>query len=141
MLALWALFRRGFDTHHIFSVDEFYWEDRPRYYAALRLVREHEGDLTGWLEYAAGGLPPTLSKVWLRIQRLAAQGGPQAIVLRPRQEQVLQLLRDRRSLSPREIREALGVSRQGAIDILKPLMEAGLVKRIGTRKSGRCVPA
>jgi Fic family protein len=30
-LALWELYRRGFDTHHIFSVDEYYWEDRPRY--------------------------------------------------------------------------------------------------------------
>jgi Fic family protein len=141
MLALWELFRRGFDTHHIFSVDEFYWEDRPQYYAALQLVRQHEGDLTSWLEYAAGGLHLTLSKVWLRIRRLSAQSGPKAIVLRPRQEQLLQLLRDRRSLSPKEIREALDVSRQGAIDILKPLIEAGLVKRIGTRKSGRYVPA
>ncbi len=31
-LALWELYRRGFDTHHIFSVDEYYWEDRARYY-------------------------------------------------------------------------------------------------------------
>lgn len=28
-LALWELYRRGFDSHHIFAVDEFYWEDRP----------------------------------------------------------------------------------------------------------------
>ena len=37
-LALWELYRRGFDRHHIFSVDEFYWEDRPGYYAALDAV-------------------------------------------------------------------------------------------------------
>jgi Fic family protein len=35
-LALWELYRRGFDTHHIFSVDEYYWEDRPKYCAARR---------------------------------------------------------------------------------------------------------
>ena len=52
-LALWELYRRGFDTHHIFSVDEFYWEDRPRYYAALDAVRREGEDLSGWLEYAA----------------------------------------------------------------------------------------
>jgi Fic family protein len=141
MLALWELFRRGFDTHHIFSMDEFYWEDRPRYYEALQLVRQHEGDLSGWLEYTAQGVHLTLSRVWLRIQRLSAQSGPKAIVLRPRQERLLQMLRDRRSLSPREIREALAVSRQGAIDIVRPLVEAGLVKRVGTRKSGRYFPA
>ena len=55
-LALWELYRRGFDTHHIFSVDEFYWENRPRYYAALDAVRREGEDLSGWLEYAAEGL-------------------------------------------------------------------------------------
>jgi len=37
-LALWELYRRGFDTHHIFSIDEYYWENRPAYYAALTQV-------------------------------------------------------------------------------------------------------
>ena len=45
-LALWELYRRGFDSHHIFSVDEFYWEDRPRYYAALQAVPRQGDDLT-----------------------------------------------------------------------------------------------
>ena len=45
-LALWELYRRGFDTHHIFSVDEFYWENRPRYYAALDAVRREGEDLS-----------------------------------------------------------------------------------------------
>ncbi|MDQ6965460.1 MAG: Fic family protein, partial [Mariprofundaceae bacterium] len=43
-LALWELYRRGFDTHHIFSVDEYFWEDRPAYYAALQGVREAGDD-------------------------------------------------------------------------------------------------
>jgi predicted HTH transcriptional regulator len=82
-----------------------------------------------------------LSKVSLRIQRIAARRGSEPIVLRPRQEQLLQLLDERRTLSPREIREALWVSKQGAIDILRPLIDAGMVKHIGTRKTGRYVPA
>src|SRR5207302_2165650 len=40
MLSLWELYRRGFDNHHIFSIDEFYWENRPRYCAALDQVRK-----------------------------------------------------------------------------------------------------
>jgi len=60
-------------------------------------------------------------------------------VLRPKQEQLLQLLRDRKSLAPREIWEALAISKQGALDLLRPLIEAGLVKRIGTQKTGRYV--
>ena len=85
-LALWELYRRGFDTHHIFSVDEFYWEDRPRYYAALDAVRRQGEDLTGWLEYAAEGLLLTLERVWTRVRKFSAQSGQAKLVLRPKQE-------------------------------------------------------
>lgn len=140
-LALWELYRRGFDTHHIFSVDEFYWEDRPRYYAALQAVRRRGEDLTSWLEYASEGLLITLERVWTRVQKLSARSGQKQVVLRPKQEQLLQMLRDNKSMSPREIWSALGISRQGALDLLNPLMEAGLVKRVGSKKSGRYILA
>lgn len=140
-LALWELYRRGFDTHHIFSVDEFYWENRPRYYEALDAARKQGGDLTGWLEYTAEGLRLTLEKVWSRVQRLITEAGSRRIFLRPRQEKLLDMLRDHSSLTPRQIWEGLGVSKQGAMDLLNPLIEAGLVRRIGTRKSGRYILA
>ena len=135
-LALWELYRRGFDTHHIFSVDEFYWEDRPRYYAALDAVRQTGDDLTGWLEYSAEGLRETLERVWMRIQAFQPAPGKK-LVLRPKQEQLLRLLSDHDSLSPAEIWELVGVSRQGAMDMLKPLIEAGIVEKIGGKKTGR----
>ncbi|MFZ4396061.1 MAG: Fic family protein, partial [Kiritimatiellia bacterium] len=136
-LALWELYRRGFDTHHIFSVDEFYWEDRARYYEQLQAVRRGGDDLTGWLEYTTEGLLLTLDRVWTRLQNFSALSRHKKIVLRPRQERLLQILADRKSMTPREIWDALGVSKQGALDLLRPLVAAGLVKRIGTRKSGR----
>lgn len=136
-LALWDLYRRGFDSKHLFSVDEFYWEDRPRYYAELQAVRTAGEDLTVWLEYTAEGLLLTLERVWTRIQSLSLRSPGKKLVLRPKQEQLLQLLRHHGSLSPRELREALGVSKQGALDLLRPLVQAGLVKREGTLKSGR----
>jgi Fic family protein len=140
-MALWELYRRGFDTHHIFSVDEFYWEDRSRYYEALDQVRRAGGDMTQWLEYATEGLDITLTKVWSRIHRLSAETGSKKIVLRPKQEMLLHLLRERASLSPQEIWQGLGVSKQGAMDLLRPLIEAGLVTKVGSRKSGRYILA
>jgi Fic family protein len=140
-LALWELYRRGFDTHHIFSVDEFYWEDRPRYYKSLDAVRRAGEDLTGWLEYSAEGLLKTLERVWTRVQSFSARSRRKKFVLRPRQEQLLQLLRDKKSMTPREIWDALDISKQGALDLLQPLIQAGLVKRTGSKKSGRYVLA
>jgi Fic family protein len=135
-LAVWELYRRGFDTHHIFSVDEYYWADRPRYYAALAEVRRQGDDLTGWLEYCAEGLRWTLERVWLRLQTLSFEPR-EKLVLRPRQEQLLQLLRDNGSMAPAEIWAALGVSRQGAMDLLRPLIDAGVVEKVGSKKTGR----
>jgi Fic family protein len=139
MLALWELYRRGFDNHHLFSIDEFYWEDRPRYYEALEKVAEEKGDLTAWLEYSAEGLRRTLERVWSRIQKLSANAGKKKLVLRPKQEQLLHLLREHKAMTPREVWDGVGVSKQGALDLLRPLMKAGLVRRLGTKKSGRYV--
>jgi Fic family protein len=135
-LALWELYRRGFDTHHIFSVDEYWWEDRPRYYAALEAVRAEGEDLSAWLEYCAEGLSQTLERVWMRIKAFDMRSR-EKIVLRPKQDRLLQLLRDQGSLSPSEIWAALEISRQGAMDVLHPLIEAGMVEKVGGKKTGR----
>ncbi len=135
-LSLWELYRRGFDTHHIFSVDEFYWEDRPRYYATLDAVRRDGDNLTAWLEYSAEGLRNTLERVWTRIQAFQPAPGKK-LALRPKQEQLLRLLRDHASMSPAEIWAAMDISRQGAMDLLHPLIEAGIVEKIGGKKTGR----
>ena len=135
-LALWELYRRGFDSHHIFSVDEYYWEDRPAYYKALDGVRRSGTDLTGWLEYCAEGLRQTLERTWTRVQSYNVKS-QEKLVLRPRQEQLLKLLRDHGSLSPAELWDSLAISRQGAMDLLRPLLEAGLVEKVGSKKTGR----
>lgn len=137
-LALWELYRRGFDTHHIFSVDEYYWEDRPSYYAALDRVRREGGDLSNWLEYSTEGLRQTLDRVWLRVKTFKPKTS-EKLLLRPKQERLLKLLRDQGSMSPTQIWTALGVSRQGAMDQLRPLLEAELVEKIGNKKSGRYI--
>jgi Fic family protein len=135
-LSLWELYRRGFDTHHIFSVDEFYWEDRSRYYRELEAVRHVGEDLTGWLEYSAEGLRQTLERVWLRIQIFNPRPG-EKLALRPKQERLLHLLRDQGSMTPAQIWAALKISRQGAMDLLKPLVQAGLIEKVGGKKTGR----
>lgn len=135
-LALWELYRRGFDTHHIFPVDEYYWEDRPRYYRELASVNTNHGDLSGWLEYCAEGLYQSLERAWLRIQAIGVGNGHK-ILIKPKQEQLLLLLRDHGEMAPRQIWEALELSKQGAMDVVNPLLDAGIIEKVGTRKSGR----
>ena len=82
-------------------------------------------------------LQQTLERAWQRIQRLTSSRGKGQVVLRPKQETLMELLRVHGSLSPREIWDGIGISRQGAMDLLHPLMKAGMIKRIGTIRNGR----
>ena len=135
-MALWELYRRGFDTHHIFSVDEYYWENRLRYYEALADVPENDGDLSHWLEYSAEGLRQSLERTWMRIQTIGVSRG-RKFPIKPKQEQLLLLLRDHGAMAPREIWEALGLSKQGAMDAINPLLEAEIIEKVGSKKTGR----
>ena len=59
-------------------------------------------------------------------------------MLRPRQERLLTLLRERGPLAPAAaIWEAMSISKQGALDLLNPLLKAGIVVREGTKHAGR----
>ena len=120
-------------------MDEFYWEDRQGYYRALDNVRQHNDDLTGWLEYVAEGIRLILERVLHRIQELSLSLGQEKVVLRPKQERLLNLLRNKKSMSPKEIWKALDISKQGAMDLIKPLIKAEIIQKIGTKKSGKYI--
>ncbi len=135
-LATWELYRKKFDTHHIFAVDEIFWENRPAYYAALDAVRQQNEDLSGWLEFVSGAVEETLKRVWHRIILIGKNRKSQRMVLTPKQEKLLTLLKDG-PLSIKEIQEELKVTKQGAHFILKQLMDSKVVKRIGGHKTGK----
>jgi predicted transcriptional regulator len=44
-------------------------------------------------------------------------------------------------MTPQEIWDALGVTKQGTMKLMQPLLDAGLVRRVGTRKTGRYILA
>lgn len=135
MAALWDRYRRGFDPYHIFPAEEYFLEDAAGYLRQLDSVQKAGENLSAWLEYCAEGLRQTLDGTWIRIQSLGA--APARLILRPRQEELLRMMRERGGLAPREIWGGLGISRQGALDLLRPLVQGGIVERVGGRKTGR----
>jgi len=58
------------------------------------------------------------------------------LVLRPNQENLLQLLRDHGRMTSAQIWAAMPISRQSAMGLLRPLLDAGLVEKIGGKKTG-----
>ena len=63
LLSTLCLYRAGYDFKRLFTISEYYDRDRTAFYRALQGVREHNMDLTGWLEFFVKGLSTQLDEV------------------------------------------------------------------------------
>lgn len=134
-LESWLLFRRGFDTHHIFALDEFFDQDRPRYYYEIQRVREQGEDLTAWLEYVSEGVLETLRKTQRRIQAIRSGKPGKRLVLTQRQERILQILASTPRLGGGELARTLGIGRSRLSKVLRPLLDGGLIEKEGATRA------
>ncbi|MBI4436234.1 MAG: Fic family protein [Candidatus Omnitrophica bacterium] len=132
-LATWILYRRGFDTQHLFAVDQFFKEDHEGYYEAIQQVRKEKGDLTSWLEYCAFAIQTTLERTQQRLSELALPRLPKRIVLTRKQERLLLELRERPGFTVKELERLMGVKRAQVYKILQPLVKNGVVIASSTR--------
>ena len=135
-LATWQLYRMGFDTLHVFALDEVLLESRALYIKNLQRVQVEHADLGGWLEFIAESILETLERVQKRVQALGV-AGKAPLSLTPRQERLLHLLRERGPMAIRDLARALRVTPPGAHYALKPLLSGGVVQTIGSHKSTR----
>lgn len=135
VLGVWLLYARGFDTRHLFALDEFYEADCPRYYDKIKQARDLDGDLSFWLEYAAEGVVETLKKTRDRIVSLQVTEKAPRMRLTRRQEDILRFLRDKGKAKAPDIEAAFGFSRARVGQIIKPLVDAGLVIREGQTRA------
>lgn len=135
-LATWELYRKGFDTLHVFALDEILLENRALYIKGLQRVQVEGEDLGGWLEFMAEAVLETLGRVQGRIQALGKLGeSPLSLTLR--QESLLRILRERGPLAIRDIARSLRVTAPGAHYALRPLLKHGIVKKTGAHKTTR----
>lgn len=134
-LGVWLLCARGFDTEHLFALDEFYEADRQRYYDKLQQARDLDGDLTYWLEYVAEGVLETLLRTRQRIESLRVSAAAPRFRLSKRQEDVLRFLRDRGRAKAPDLESAFGLTRARIAQVVKPLVDAGLVVREGRTRA------
>lgn len=130
------LYQRGLDTHHIFSLDDFFAGNRKQYYLKIQQARELDDDLTLWIEYVAEGIISALKDTKKRIEDLSVSSVSK-IYVSPRQDEILRMLRDHSPLSGAELVKRLKVTRARINQILTPLIETGLVTKEGQSRATR----
>lgn len=134
-LESWLLYGRGFDTHHIFALDEFFDVDRERYYNEIQKVRQKKDDLTSWLEYIGEGIVETLQKTQRRIQIIRSKMPTIKFTLNRQQERIMRILGEVPKLGGGELTRTLGMTRSHLSKLLRPLIKAGLIAKEGSTKS------
>lgn len=132
-LATWVLCHRGFDTQHLFAVDQYFKEDHEGYYQALQRVHKEDEDLTSWLEYIALAVLDTLDRTYQRIEQLALPPSAKGLSLTRQQERLLLELRGKQGMTVEELQGLLRVERVQVYRVLRPLVSKQILDKSTTR--------
>jgi len=134
--AQWLLYRHNFDPHHIFSLDDFFAQNRKRYYQKIQQIRELDYDFTYWIEYVAEGILETVEKLYNRIKRLILFSVGK-ITVTPKQEELINILSRDGFLSSSELCNILKINRARVNQLIVPLIKASIVKKEGKARATR----
>jgi len=131
----WFLWEKGFDPLCTLGLDDFFAQDRPRYYDMIQQTRDMDGDFTHWVEYVAEGLAWAHDDVQKRIKAgtLSLQGAS----LTPKQEELLGILEKKGVLGASEIGKTMKVNRARVNQLISPLVRLGIVTREGAARAVR----
>jgi len=137
-LATLILYLKGFDTKRFFALDDYYNEDRGRYYAALQTVDQKTLDMTLWLEYFCEGVAVSMNRVKEEVLELSfdrrVKEKKGQIFLNDRQRKVLKYLQTNLKITTEKYQKMFNVSERTARNHLNELVKLDLIKPIGPQK-------
>jgi Fic family protein len=137
LTAYYLLFKQ-YEVVRYFILDDYYDMDRQTYSDMLHSA--DDGDKTQWLEYFLEGVAYSLQASLARIQDLKRSSleevtGEKRVLVTPREEEVLQIVIDKKAIKMKDITDAFSVTRQQAHALLSSLVNKGLLEKFGSTKS------
>ncbi len=141
LLSTLILYKTGYDFKRLFSLSEYYDKGRGKYYKAIQSVREHNMDITHWLEYFTEGLRSQMAEVKLKgenaIKKEVLEEKIKQYSLNHRQTKVLRYLLKEEFITRRKYVDLVNVSLRTANYDLAKLEKLNLIKREGVGKAIR----
>jgi Fic family protein len=135
-LAALFLYLKKFDVDRLFTLDEYYDNDRQSYYDALNSVDTKTQDLTVWLDYFLNGFLASINEIKDQILLfLPEKHGKHRIKLSNKQRKILEYIHLKDSITNSQVQNLLNISRQGAYKDLRHLMDMDIVKQKGGSRS------
>lgn len=139
VLCTLILYKNDYDFQRLFSLSEFYDEERQQYYNAIQGVRDMGLDLTGWLEYFTKGLQSQLMGIKvmgeLAIKEDAVMDRARKFLLNERQLMILQYIVDNGQASVEEMCERFDLVRRTVQRDFARMVELGLVEEVAQSRT------
>jgi Fic family protein len=140
------LHRAGYGLKGIYSLEEYYARNLEDYYAAISVGDSHnyylgraEADVSQWIEYFCQGMADSFVSVRAQAEKFKIRPDQTKLLreLDAKQKQILDLFRESRFLTTREIAEHLGVTQRTALNVCHVWLENGFILSHGEKKN-RC---
>lgn len=138
ILTAYYLLLRQYEVTKYFILDDYYDIDRQLYSDTLHSA--DAGNKTGWLEYFLDGIANSLQAAFSRVEelkksRLEQEMGEKRVLVTTREEEVLQIVLDKKAIKSSDIQDLLEVTRQQAHNLLSSLVKKGLLQKFGKTKT------
>ncbi|MEK7518058.1 MAG: Fic family protein [Patescibacteria group bacterium] len=138
ILTTYYLLLKSYEVSKYFILDDFYDIDRQLYSDTLHSA--DKGEKTAWLEYFLEGIAVSLQGAMSRINELKHTSleevkGEKRVIVSSREEEVLQIVLDKKAIKTTDIQVALSVTRQQAHSLLHSLVKKGLLEKFGKTKT------
>lgn len=131
---LWILYQKKYDPFHIVAMDDYFANDREKYYLKIRQVRELDYDFTYWLDYIAQGVLETMENVLKRIYQLAVSPEKE-VRLSAKQEELINFVKQYHGSGSKDIGNILKINRARVNQLIAPLVKAGIIKTEGKART------
>jgi Fic family protein len=132
--AQWILGASGYEPSVTLGLDEFFANDRRRYYDMIQETHGIDGDYTQWIEYVAEGLVYAADRAGVQKRHVLEQVTDGYT---GKQQELLVMIKHSGLVGSAELCERMGVNRARMHEILSPLVEAGAVVKIGKARATR----
>ena len=147
-LATYILYSSGYDLKQFISLDEYYSDNRSRYYGELQKCQgknyydNPDADITSWLEYFIYGA----AVVFEEVKNKAVESGEKRAVklpegkirllenIGPRERKLLKFFQDNMQLRTRDVAKIFKIKDRSARDLIKKWIELKLLRRRGSGK-------
>ncbi|HZE87433.1 MAG TPA: Fic family protein [Methylomirabilota bacterium] len=138
ILTAYYLLLKNYEVTKFFILDDYYDIDRQLYSDTLHIA--DQGDETDWLEYFLEGIAHSLQAALARINelkntRFEEVTGEKRVLVTAREEEVLQIVLNKKAVKTTDVQKALTVSRQQAHSLLSSLVKKEILQKFGKTKT------